>query len=220
MAKDRFGSLAMHAYEVMYQWICDGTLPPGTRLSVRDMAAKLETSTGPVRDALIELRSQRLIKGGHGPGWAVADVTPELIDEAMMVRMALEAQAARMCAINATPRDIHKLRMLAAEVDRRMRQGKVEDGLTSELDERFHATVAEIAGSQMLCEEIKRWTVVMNWARIYLRGIPRRSQPHMKIVDAIASGDPRQAEDEMRDHIAHPWQEKKSQARRHALASE
>jgi len=207
--QSRFGNLAAHAHEILRGWILDGTLLPGTRLSVRELAGKLDVSNGPIRDALIELRSQGLVQGGHGPEWSVADITPERVDDLSIVREALEVESARRCALAIKPVGVQKLRMMALDVDRRIELKLENDPFTIELDGRFHYAIAEIAGSRTLCEEIERWRVVMTWACMYMKNFTQRAQSHVKVVDAIATGDPRIAEEEMREHVRHPWKDLK-----------
>ena len=183
-------------------------MAPGETIGVRKYAAELGTSNGPIRDALLQLRNEQLVEGGDGKGWKVTEITPALVEEGMIIREALEALTARYCAMRATPEDIVKLMKLAEEVDARFEAGLVLDGLTTELDERFHVMVAEVAGYARLREEIERWKVAMSWAQLSLsalNGRMWRSESHAEVVRAMASGDPDAAERQMRQHVLHPW---------------
>jgi len=211
MARHHFRSQAAHAYETLRRWILTRKLPPGTRISVRETAAELGTSNGPVRDALIQLSNEQLIEGGHGQEWSVSRVTRDMIDGGMAVREALEVQSARLAALRATSDDISSLRRLAEEIDSRVKSGLASDDITTELDGRFHISIASLSGSPQLVQEIERWKVVMDWARMFMgnRVAPGRGESHVAVVDAIATGDPEAAERQMRQHVLHPWQEQK-----------
>ncbi len=209
MVRQRFDGQASHAYKTLRHWILSGNLAPGSRINVRESIAELGTSNGPVRDALIQLRSEHLVQGGHGQNWTVTRVTREMIDEGMIVREGLEAQSARCCAVSATPMGIQRLMKLAEELDGRVEAGLDADDLTTELDERFHLMVAETAGCGWLREEIKRWTVVMTWAGRFIGNLKTKGESHVEVVRAIATGDPDAAGRQMRQHILHPWQEMK-----------
>ena len=209
MARRRFGGQASHAYEAIRGMILKGAISPGTRIGVREMAGNLGMSGAPVRDALIQLRNERLVAGGHGTDWVVARMTREIIDGGLVVRAALEAESARRAAESATPEDIRKLRDLAEEIDRRADAGLAFAALSTELDGRFHLAIAQLSGSEQLCEEIERWKVVMDWVRLYVRRTGWVAERHTKLVDAIASGDADFAERQMRHHVLHPWQEEK-----------
>ena len=207
LTRRRFSSQGSFAYERLRRMILDGEMASGVRIGIREMASELETSTGPVRDALIQLSNEHLVQGGHGLQWSVARMTREMVDGGMIVREGLEAQSARRAAVAATPEDIQRLRHLAEQIDARVEAGLVTDPITAELDMRFHRLVAEVSGSPQLLQEIERWKVVMDWARLCLGGKSRQVERHVKVVDAIASGDPDFAERQMRYHVLHPWEE-------------
>lgn len=219
MIRERFTSQASHACNTLRHWVLNGKLLPGARLNVREVAAELGTSNGPVRDALIQLRNEQLVQGGHGQEWTVTRVTREMIDEGMIVREALEAQSARYCAMSATPEDIQRLMALAEQVDARFEAGLGADELTIELDERFHVAVAEVAGRARLCEEIERWKVVMTWAQLFVKDKIGKSESHVEVVRAIATGDPDVADRQMRKHVLHPWRERKWEVQEAAAAA-
>ena len=211
MAARRFGGQASRAYDAIRSMILRVEIAPGTRIGVREMAGKLGMSAAPVRDALIQLSNERLVSGGHGVDWAVPLVTREMIDSATVVRVALEAESARRATESATPDDIRKLRELAEEIDGHSGPGEQRTALYVELESRFHLAMAQLSGSRELCEEIERWKVVLNWKRLYLRDSHSlwRGESHVKLANAIASGDADFAERQMRYHILHPWQKEK-----------
>jgi len=211
LAGKRFEGQASRAYDSIRTMILHAELAPGTRIGVREMAGKLEMSAAPVRDALIQLSNERLVEGGHGADWAVPQVTRELIDGATAVRVALEAESARRATKAATPDDIKKLRELAEEIDGHSAPGGLRTALYTELESRFHLALAQLSGSRELCEEIERWKVVLDWKRLYLRHSHScwGGESHVKLANAIASGDADFAERQMRYHILHPWEHEK-----------
>jgi len=202
--------------------ILHAELAPGARIGVREIAGKLGMSAAPVRDALIQLSNERLVVGGHGADWAVPQVSREMIDDATVVRVALEAESARRAAESATPDDIRKLRELAEEIDGHAEAGGPRSPRYTELESRFHLAVAQLSGSLELCEEIERWKVILDWKRLYVRRNEGRwkGESHVKLVNAIASGDADFAERQMRHHILHPWQEVKWTEEETPLAEE
>jgi len=210
LATSRFGGQASNAYETLRGRILDGKLGPGVRIRVRETAAGLGMSIAPVRDALIALAHEGLVEGGHGTDWVVARVTREKIDNAIMVRAALEVESARQASQKAGPEDIKNLMDLGREIDSRYADGLRETGLSTELDSRFHLAIAQLSGSECLCREIERWKVVLDWKRLYVDGGRWAAQSHVKVAEAIASGDADFAERQMRRHILYPWQDVKA----------
>lgn len=212
LTRGRFSGQGAYVYESLRDMILVGRIRPGTRITIREIAEQLGSSTGPVRDALIQLSNEMLVQGGHGQDWRVPRMTPQLVEEGMMVREALESQSARHAASRATEEDIKRLRSLAEQIDARVGAGLVHDEITSDLDRQLHLMIADVAGSSLLQVEIGRWKIVMSWAQLCLGGESGRIESHVKLVDAIASGDADFADRQMRRHIRYPWAEIKSHA--------
>ena len=210
MATKRFGSQTSRVYETIREMILNGQVPPGARIGIREMAAKLGSSNGPIRDSLLQLSNEKLVKGGSGLEWSVSVPSREMIEKCMVVREALECQSARLCAQNATEADIENLRRLAQQVEISAERGLSRDSLTIELDGRLHMQIAELSDSEQLCEEIERWKIVMDWAQMYMEthNMFAGRQPgesHLELVKAIATGDKDFAERQMRRHVRYPW---------------
>jgi DNA-binding GntR family transcriptional regulator len=213
MVIKRFASQAARTYEKLRQMILTGQLAPGEKIGVREMAAKLGVSNGPIRDALLQLSNEKLVERGYGVEWSIVRPTREMIDGILTVREALEVQSARCCAENAHTEDVDRLMKLAQQLDSSVQQELYDDLLTSELDARLHLEMAEVSGSSQLCEEVERWKVVMEWAHIYVRmrggAKNRHGESHVELIKAIGTGDPDVAERQMRRHVRHPWDEVK-----------
>ena len=190
----RFDTQAGHAYDVLRRRILNREFAPGTRLVLRDLAEQLGTSVIPVRDALVQLTTERLTVGGAGQGWEVVSLSTLDVREVCVVREALETESVRRCAETAGPEDVAYLRSVAEALDGMYRE-TAQDPL--ELEWRFHTGIAEIAKCELLREEIERTLVVCFLAT----ATPARNLTHGLIVDAIASGDPGEAEAVMRDHV-------------------
>ena len=96
---------------------------------------------------------------------------------------------------------------IAEQIDARFDAGKIDE-FPTELDERFHVMLAETARHPRLREEIERWKVEMTWAQLST-GLSKanawKGESHVKLVRAVATGDPDIAEKQMRQHIQHPW---------------
>ena len=202
MARTNFQTQAGFVYETLRRRILSAELGAGTRMGVRQIAEELNTSIAPVRDALFQLANEQLVERGRGSGWSVTRITREMIDGGILVREALECQSARLCALAATPSDIDELMRLAGDVDAHFEMNQERDALTRELDQRLHGAIARVTGIPQLAREVKRWTVVHDWAHSFFRDAAGEWQSHVALVEGIASGDPDVAERQMREHIA------------------
>jgi len=91
-------SMAERVKQELLRRIMNGELPPGSRLVELQIARELNTSQGPVREALCELEGLELVVTKPYKGSYVREVTPQDIREAYMVRAALENLAGQLAA--------------------------------------------------------------------------------------------------------------------------
>ena len=182
--------------------IIGGAWAPGERMFEDQIAAQLDVSRNPVREALQALQVEGFIELEPRRGARVAIVSPQRARELFEVREVLEGLVANLAATRATETELDEMRAVVA-------QGlATADGgdLTAlpALNTRFHTLLAATARNEMLAETIERLRHLIEW--IYSQRIARRAprswEEHRQIVDAIASGDPSVAERVARAHIA------------------
>ena len=183
--------------EYVYSWlrdaILDGTLQPGERLVIDEVARRLEVSSIPVREALHLLQSEGLITNAPHVGATVAAVSADEVREVFAIMEALETVAARAAADRITPEDTARLRGVVAEMDGALAAGSIETW--ARLNRTLHRAIGEIAAMPLLQEMTER--VLVRWERLrrhYFEGVlvPRAEQAqreHHELVDALARGD-------------------------------
>src|ERR1700744_1759278 len=91
-------SMADRVKQNLLRRIMSGELMPGTRLVELHIAKELNTSQGPVREALCELEGLELVVTEPYKGTRVREVTSQDISEAYMVRAILEELAGQLAA--------------------------------------------------------------------------------------------------------------------------
>jgi DNA-binding FadR family transcriptional regulator len=156
-------------------WISLSGLTEGARLPAeRDLCATLGTSRAELRKALLVLEVEGLLARQVGRGTflakppevkrsgSMASTIADLAErtgpnEAMIARIALEPELARMAALSATPRQLRDLRSLSD----RMRHAQTWHDY-EEQDAAFHDLVAEASGNSLLHELHK----IMNGVRL------------------------------------------------------
>lgn len=85
-------------YVALLDAMCEGGLPPGTRLMQDEIASALKVSRQRVVQALRLLKRDRFVLDAPGRGLIVSPLDPELIAQVYEVRIALDAQAARLAS--------------------------------------------------------------------------------------------------------------------------
>jgi DNA-binding GntR family transcriptional regulator len=195
-------SLAAEAYSVVRQRILRGELVLGQAISRRKLAAELGMSFLPVSEALLRLEVEGLLESRPRAGTRVRIPSRDDVVGHFTVREALEAQAAMLFARAATAAERGELRKLAARVDAVATQP--DRRLYTALHHKLHARIAECARCPMLCDAIVKAHALASIWFLLLRkpGPDHPVRRHQDLLDALTGGQPNDAADAMRHHIA------------------
>lgn len=194
--------------------ILDGTYAYSERLPPeREMAAHFEASRGTVREALRQLEEMRLVTRRVGSGTFVshrqfdahediAEVTSPL--ELIEVRLGLEPHMARLAVLNASARDLERLR----ESLQRVEDAADPEGF-SRADEEFHLSLAECTGNQLTVWLYRRINEVRAHAQwnamkdqiLTPERIREYNAQHRRLYTAVARRDVESAVKTMTEHI-------------------
>ena len=115
--KNSEGSLSAsrRVYLDLRKKITEMTLLPGTRIVERDIAAEHGTSRTPVHEAVQRLAEEGLIEVTQRVGTFVARIPLDQLEEAMLVRTALESAIIDRAAARITPEGLDRLRRIIAD---------------------------------------------------------------------------------------------------------
>jgi DNA-binding GntR family transcriptional regulator len=86
---------AERVYELMRADILTGRLPPGSRLRYADLCEHYQTSTGVLREAMLRLSEQDLVKGEPQQGFQVVELSVEDLGDLTDARVVLETLVLR-----------------------------------------------------------------------------------------------------------------------------
>ncbi|MGI9492377.1 MAG: FadR/GntR family transcriptional regulator [Geminicoccaceae bacterium] len=207
----------------LQSWINTAGLAEGSRLpSERDLAVQLGVSRTELRKALLVLEVEGLLHRKVGSGTylnrspapsenhAVTLRIGDLAErtgpqEAMIARLAIEPELARMAALNASQRQIRELRGRTTSI----RQASTWRAYEQQ-DSQFHDLIAEASGNSLLHEVhkvVNGVRLIVVWRRL---DTPESGPPpdyhsfdeHDAIVSALETRDAAAAHDAMRRHLA------------------
>jgi DNA-binding FadR family transcriptional regulator len=207
--------------------IVTGVRPAGEMLPREvDMASEFDVSRGVVRETIRAMEERGLISVKHGKGatvngpeeWDVfdPDVLAATLDteqgvailgEYLECRRMLEVQAAGVAAERATKLDVARIAEAFALMEATVHQppGVAVEERFHEADVAFHQALIAATGNRALAGVVERLHSVLVLARYPLarpRYRQRRALPeHRRILDAIAAGDPTEAQGAMSDHL-------------------
>lgn len=184
--------------------IMTGRLKPGDRLIEQTIAAEMQMSRGPVRDALRQLEQEGLIQIYRNRGTVVSTLGLRDAYEFYLVRGHLEGLAVRLACDYVDQSELAALSAIVAQMG--TLHSAEEDWLhAAELDLAFHSRIVACSNNQSLIRTYGTMNVKINalfitvkqYFPLRLAQMPVR---HQKIVDVFASGDWWRAELVVTDH--------------------
>lgn len=202
--RSRPESLTELVLESVRDAIVDKALPPGTRLSEAVLAAQLEVSKTPVREALLRLRHIGLVEP-RTSGLHVVQPSRDMIQNAYELRVGLERTSALHAATRRPDSDTAVLAELAQSSLSFATAGNVSGFRDS--DAKFHRLIARCSGNPALASAIDDALLLTSVLR--LRDVPASGDSvecaceHVAIADAIAAREAGQAADAMKAHVEH-----------------
>ncbi|GAB25754.1 putative GntR family transcriptional regulator [Gordonia polyisoprenivorans NBRC 16320 = JCM 10675] len=172
--------------------IFDGTMAPGTPLSVPGLATRLEVSRSPVREAVQQLVVEGLAEYTPRVGAKVAVLDEDMLRQVFEVREVLDGLAARQATARVTFAD---LEILWEHVRRQeeMLDSPADHRRDAELDLDFHTAVRTLSGNKPLCDALLKLDTQSHLYRsdMWALEVNRRLAvtEHRRIVAALEAGD-------------------------------
>lgn len=198
-------SASRRVYVCLRRRIVEMTMLPGTRVVERDIAEEFGTSRTPVHEAVQRLADEGLIEIVPRSGTFVARIPLDALEEANLVRHALETAIIEKAAARVGPDDAARLRAILAEQEAAI--GANDFGAFHRTDERFHALLAELSGYPGVWPIIQQAKTQMDRYRQLTLPLEGRMagvlEEHRAVVDAIEARDPARAVAAMREHLDH-----------------
>ena len=195
------------AYERIRNRIINGHLKPGQPITEEQMSQALDMSRTPVREALIKLQFEDLVRMVGNRGATVMEITPVDIAEIFQLRLLVEPYAARTCVEFI---DKEKLKELKEELTMLARSDLSKNGLedlgTSLYEvHNLHDLIIQAAGNRRLARLSNTLQSQILWMLNMERRIPgrigRSLKEHLDIVNALLAGNGERAEKHMREHL-------------------
>ena len=207
--------LAEQVQEQIYQYILNTPIAIGAKLPNEfELGEKFGVGRSTIREAVKLLISRGILEVRRGSGTYVVSTTPMDLDplglgavedkmalamDLVNVRMILEPGIAEMAALNATARDVERLRELCAVIEQKIETGEnyIEEDIA------FHTAVAKCSGN-MVVEQLVPIidTAVMMFVNVTHRKLTQETiMTHRAVTDAIAERDPMGAKSAMMMHM-------------------
>lgn len=178
-------------------------LPPGSRVSDAGLAAELGFSRTPVREAVLQLADEGLLRVQPQSGTFVARISVAAVGDAQFVREALEVAALSTALGRLTGADAERL--TANLADQRRAEAASDVDAFYALDQAFHRIIMDLSGHPDV------WQIAQR-SRAHMDRVRRLSLPEPAVVSALIdqhesiatqliAGEGPAAEAVLRDHV-------------------
>lgn len=190
----------MNLKSIIYQSILEGIFSdeykPNQILNEKELVEKYGCSKSPVRDALITLCNEGILRSIPRYGYEVIRLTKETVEQVLQYRFILESGYLRLSYKNITKEQIEQLR----QVDLLCNQH--EDSIFEHWDknQEFHLKMISLSGNNYAVQELKRSMDLLKraYAQFYWDKwdntiVPSDIKCHKDIIECLEKKDIEQA---------------------------
>jgi len=200
---DRKSPLRDQIYDYIRDQILTGKIGPGEIVDEKLIAKQLQISRTPVREAVKKLSDEHLIDVVAQSSTRAAAIDPHEVEQAFIIRRALEIEIVSQAALRITQAHIDRLtEILATHAHAIERKDYV---LAIKTDDRFHREIAEISDLPRLWRAVEISKAQLDRCRYMMLPRPGEAQTtleqHRLIIRALASKNPEKASAAMVQHL-------------------
>ncbi|MFD4999063.1 GntR family transcriptional regulator [Streptomyces buecherae] len=198
------GSAADRVYAYVKQAVLERHYEGGTLLTEGDLAEAVGVSRTPVREALLRLEVEGLIKLYPKKGALVLPVSAQEIADVVETRLLVEEHAAR----KAVPAPAELINRLEELLDQQRAQAAAGDLAALVASDRcFHATIVRSAGNQILerlYDQLRDRQLRMGVAVMHAHPdrVAKSVAEHAEILAALRAGDADAAAAAVHQHVS------------------
>jgi DNA-binding GntR family transcriptional regulator len=197
-------TLAEKVYEAIRTAIVVGDLSPGSLHSVNTLSSKLNVSRTPVREALLKLADQGMVRFERNRGARILQTTIHDLEQIFSLRLLLEVPATFRAAQQIAPFDLRQLASSIESFRKAIHKLDTRDHL--ELDAGFHRTILRASGNRRLADFVDTLRD-LQMTRGFLiapkaRDLDEICADHQRIYERLAANDSFGAAEAMREHLS------------------
>lgn len=192
------------AYDKIKRLIMTAELPPGTKISKRDLVKRLGIGETPAREAILSLEKEGLLYIMPQSGTYVSKIKMQEVYEALFVRETIEKLVFSEACDKITPEEIISL-------EKKIQIQKIYEDLEEpeiyfQMDEEFHSTFYSIAGKNF----VWKWMQLLNtqlsryrYLRLKVPALPRHSitEDHEELLQLVQMKKKEQVEQLVSKHL-------------------
>lgn len=201
--------LSEHVYQVLRDAICEEVIPEHYHLVQNQLAEQLEVSRTPVRDALLRLAQEGLVRAVSARGFLVQALTSSDILDVYEVRILLEPAACVSALPFVTEKHVARLR----EINEEITSSPIAAASAYDLHRSFHLALPEIGTNRLIHRMLAElWDLPVS-RRIFLHHATNwfdaeaMAQGHLAIIDAVEARSKEGLREVLLAHVAEAREE-------------
>ena len=204
---DRSRPLRDQIYPLVRGLILTGIIRPGEIIDEKAIAAQLEVSRTPVREAVKRLSDEHLVDVVAQSGTRASRMDRKAIEESFLIRRALEMESAAQAATHMSQEHADRLHDILARHERAVEKRQFVEAISR--DDEFHHAITEISDLPRLWSAIEISKAQLDRCRHMM--LPRAGQAeatleqHREIIRGLNSRDPAKAAAAMKAHLDAAW---------------
>ncbi len=190
--------LSQLAYTYLIDQLTGRELEPGNLIEPRDIARQLKISISPVNKALHLLAHEGFVKIIPRKGSFVENSNPSSLMDQMMLREAIECQAARIYCGSPVLENRDKLTQIAENLEKT--PVSYQEHWKYEIE--YHSLLVSLSGCSSLIRSFKnniRLSLFLS-INIYYEETGER-QSHVELTESLTANSPSKAEKIIREHL-------------------
>jgi DNA-binding GntR family transcriptional regulator len=192
-------------YDILKRRIVLRQIESGKKINEEDLAKSLGVSRTPIRETLLRLEHEGIVKIIPRRGAFVVSQTKEKVMDLFEVREVLEGLVARLATKNMHHELLDRLKICLEKIS----SGNGDNNRLlkyTPADVEFHATLLEAADNELLKSMMESVNVHLQMVRLRTVALPGRPEQtvkeHYEILEAIEKKNSSLAEKLMRKHVA------------------
>lgn len=191
------------AYDVIKVEILNFRVSPGAQLHIHDLTEQMDISRTPIREALLWLENDGLVRAVPRVGFFVTEITKRDLQELFELRALLEGHAAEKATPLLSDDDLDQMDYLCEASVVAVERGDLNEFLKFEIS--FHSLLIERCGNRHLIEVMESLKDLTYRERILsLKSIENAHEScfeHQRLLDALHKRNAQLAGRRMREHM-------------------
>jgi len=194
--------LVDEVYRQILSVILSGHIEPGERIVQEKIAAEINVSRTPVREALLRLEQEGILEITSRSGFRIRKITNKEVQEIYQTREAVEGYSARILAESGTPEQYSVIENVIID-EQQLQSDKIEDFFQA--NRTIHRTIVEQTSNSYLLDMFDSlWNRGISFRLFATIGNVELAESlgeHQVLIDTIRSLSPEAAEAAMVAHI-------------------